>query len=157
MNKTSSNPGALRTLLLLHKSMLVGQLIFATVAFYLVYSNQFATSLKHLDRPLQLIAIAFSAAAVYGGNFLFKKKLAEARTAITGAKEKMAIYRQACIIQWAMIEGASLFSIICFLLTRNYAFLVLAAVLMLLFAMMAPSKLKITIQLQISEAEIEAL
>ena len=90
-------------------------------------------------------------------HFLFKKKLAEARAAITGAKEKMAIYRQACIIKWAMIEGASLFSIICFLLTRNYAFLVLAAVLILLFAMMAPSKLKIIIQLQISEAEIETL
>ena len=157
MDTTPSKPETLKTLLLLHKSMLVGQLFFAMVAFYLVYSNQFTTSLSYLDRVLQLIAIAFSAAAVYGGNLLFKKKLAEAKAVITGAKEKMAIYRQACIIQLAMLEGAGLFSIICFLLTRNYAFLVMAAVLMALFAMMAPSKLKITIQLQITEAEIETL
>jgi hypothetical protein len=47
--------------------------------------------------------------------------------------------------------------IICFLLTGNYAFLTLAAVLILLFAMMAPSRVKIVFHLQLSETEIAEL
>jgi hypothetical protein len=105
---------------------------------------------------LQVVAIILSAGGFYFGTVLFKKKLLQVRELLT-VKEKMVLYRAACILQWAMIEGPCLFVIISFLLTGNYAFLALAVVLMLLFTMMAPSKLKIAFQLQLSEQEIAEL
>ena len=73
------------------------------------------------------------------------------------AKEKFALYRTACLIQWALLEGPSIFCTICFFLTGNYAFLGLVLVILFVFVMTTPSKLKMQQQLQISEAELEDL
>ena len=75
----------------------------------------------------------------------------------TNTKEKFLLYRAASILQWALLEGPSLFCILCFFLTGNYAFLALAIAIMFLFILMAPSKNKIVTQLQISESEIDEL
>lgn len=158
MATTPSNTGIFKTLLIMHKAMLTGQLVFAAVAFYLVYSNLFPfQNLKNLDRVLQVVALVCSAGGFYVGQLLFKKGLIAAKTIQANSKVKLLRYRQACILQWALIEGPCLFAIICFLLTHNYAFLALAALLIFLFTMMAPSKLKIALQLQISEEEVNEL
>ena len=72
-------------------------------------------------------------------------------------KEKFDRYRRACIVQWALLEGPSIFCIICFFVTGNYAFPALVLVILFLFVMTAPSKLKIVLQLQISESELDDL
>jgi hypothetical protein len=156
MDTPAAKPGELKALLIVHRALLMGLLLFSIVAFYLVYSKTFTDGFQELDKILQVVAIILSAGGFYFGTVLFKKKLLQARELPT-AKEKMALYRAACILQWAMIEGPCLFVIISFLLTGNYAFLALAVVLMLLFTMMAPSKLKIAFQLQLSEQEIAEL
>ncbi len=74
-----------------------------------------------------------------------------------GVKEKFEQYRAASILQWALIEGPALFSIVGFFLTGNYAFLALLLAIIFLFAMTAPSKLKIQLQLQLNEADLEEL
>ena len=158
MATTSSGAGTLKTLLIMHKAMLAGQLIFAAVAFYLVYSKSFPfQNLQELDRILQVVALVCSVGGFYTGLLLFKKRLIAAREIQPDSKGKLAVYRQACILQWSLIEGPCLFVIICFLLTHNYAFLALAGVLILIFTMMAPSKMKIAFQLQISEEEVNEL
>jgi Ni,Fe-hydrogenase I cytochrome b subunit len=156
MDTPAAKPGELKALLIIHRALLTGLLLFSIVAFYLVYSKTFADGFQELDKILQVIAIVLSAGGFYIGTVLFKKKLAEAKELQTGMP-KFAHYRAACILQWALIEGPCLFVIVSFLLTGNYAFLALAVVLMLLFTMMAPSKLKIAFQLQLSEQEIAEL
>lgn len=147
----------LRSLLKIHKAMLIGQLLFAGIAFYLVYSKTFTNEFQYLNQILQVIALVFSAAGFYIGSLLFKKKLLQARETLTDIKDKWTLYRAACMIQWALLEAPCIFVIICFLLTGNYAFLALAVSLIVLFAMMAPTKLKIVFQLQMSETEIAEL
>lgn len=149
--------GGLNALLIIHKAMLIGQLLFAVIAFYLVYSNSFTNEFQNLNQILQVIALVFSAAGFYVGSLLFKKKLLQARETLTGTKDKWALYRTACMLQWAMLEAPCIFVTISFLLTGNYAFLALAVTLIILFAMMAPTKFKIVFQLQMSEAEIADL
>jgi len=157
MDKPVPQPGGLKALLIIHKALLIGQLLFAAIAFYLVYSKSFTDQFQHLNQILQVIALVFSAAGFYVGSLLFKKKLLQARETLTGLKDKWALYRTACMLQWSMLEAPCIFVIICFLLTGNYAFLALAVALIFLFAMMAPTKLKIVFQLQVSEAEIAEL
>ncbi len=158
MTPTTSNPGTLRALLILHKIMLAGQLIFLMVAFFLGYKN--LLPFQHsdaLNRILQVLAIIFSVGGFYAGALLFKKRLLADKEMLSDPKEKLLRYRQACIIQWSLIEGPCIFAIVSFLLTGNYAFMALAVVLIMAFAMMAPSKMKIAFQLQISEEEAEEL
>jgi uncharacterized membrane protein YbhN (UPF0104 family) len=147
----------LKVLNTIHKAMLTGQVLFAAVGFYLVYSNTLEPPAKELEKILQVVALTVTAACVYAGITLFKKRLQQIREMQTGAKEKFEKYRSACILQWALTEAPVLLCIICLFLTGNYAFLALAAVLIILFAMMAPSKIKIILHLQIGEQEVDDL
>ena len=147
--------GTLKKLQVLHRAMLFGQILFMAVAFFLAYSNNFPPSFSHLDKILQVIGVTISFAGFFIGSSVFKKKLQLARDSSAGIKTKAAAYRSAGIIQWALLEVPSLFCVICFLLTGNYAFIALAAALLFWFALQAPSKIKIMMLLRISENEME--
>ncbi len=153
MSEQSGN--TLRGLQIIHKAMLLGQLAFAAVAFFLKYSGSFPSGYNELDKTLQVVALVLSIGGFFTGASLFKRKLQGAMTAFPDVKTKAAVYRNACIVQWAFLEGPSLFCIVCFLLVGNYAFLALSAALMLVFALTAPVKLKIMLQLQLSEEEMD--
>lgn len=145
----------LKALQIIHKALLFGQIIFASIVLFLKYTDDLPPDLKKLDQALQVIAILLSVGGFFIGSSIFKRKIQQVMDTFPDIKAKAKAYRSACILQWALLEGPSLFCIICFFLVGNYAFLALAAVLMLLFALLAPVKLKIMLQLKISEAEME--
>jgi hypothetical protein len=148
---------ALNTLNTIHKALMAGQILFASVCTYLIYSKKVLPAAENLDKVLQVVAVVLAAGGTFAGMSFFKKKLLQIRDMQTNAKQKFDRYRLACVVQWALLEGPSLFCIICFFITGNYAFLALMLVLLFLFAMMAPSKTKALLQLQISEAELDEL
>lgn len=148
---------ALKALNIIHKALMMGQVLFAAVCIFLTYTKAIDFSAKELDRTLQVVALIITVGGIFAGISIFKKKLLQLRGMESGAKEKFAQYRAACIIQWALLEGPSLFCIICYFLTGNYAFLALMVVMLLVFAMAAPTKMKVLLQLQISEAELDEL
>lgn len=153
MNTAKQN--TIKALQTLHWAMLLGQIIFAAMAVFLVYTQKFVSSLSHLDQTLQIVALAVSFACFFIGSSLFRKKIQHAREVSVTVGDKAAIYRSASILQWALLEGASLFCIVCFMLVGNYAFLALAGALLLWFTLTAPSKVKIMLLLRLSENEME--
>lgn len=86
METPAANPGTIKALLIMHKAMLSGQLIFGVFAFYLVYTRSFTQSLRSPE-ILQVVAIAVLAAGLYTGHLLFKKKLLPAREMLMSPKE----------------------------------------------------------------------
>jgi hypothetical protein len=148
---------AFKILSILHKGLMMGQILFSAICIYLVYTNTILPAAKELDKTLQVVALIITAGGIYAGMTFFKKKLITIRAMQADAKEKFALYRTACLIQWALLEGPSVFCTICFFLTGNYAFLALVLVILFIFTMTTPSKLKIQLQLQISETELEDL
>lgn len=148
---------ALKALNIIHKALMAGQVLFAAVSAYLIYSQTVLPAAKESDKILQVIALVLTTGGIFAGMSLFKKKLVQIREMQTSAKEKFDQYRLACIIQWALLEGPAIFCIACFFLTGNYAFLAVVAVVLFLFAMAAPAKLKVLLQLQITEAELDEL
>jgi len=151
--------GAFAALKIIHTAMLAGQVLFIAILFFLAFSNKIEAAVPGMDKALQIIAVLLSAAGFLLGSTIFKKKLLAIRDDMnaTGVQEKFAKYRIACIMQWAMIEGPCLFCCICFFLVGNYAFLALAAVLVLLFGMLAPVKIKAALQLGLSVSDMEEL
>lgn len=147
----------LKILIFLHKALLMGQILFSALCVYLVYTKTMLSPAKELEKILQVAALIITTGGVYAGITIFKKKLLQIRGIQASTKEKFALYRSAFIMQWALLEGPSIFCIACFLLTGNYAFLALAIVIMFLFVMTAPSKVKTITQLQISDAELDEL
>ena len=154
---TMQQGSALKALQIIHKAFMAGQILFASVCIYLIYSKLVLPAADELDKILQVVALIVTAGGIFAGMSLFKKKLMQIRETSNGAKEKFNLYRSACFVQWALLEGPSLFCIVCFFLTGNYAFLALMVVVLFLFSMTAPSKIKVLLQLQISEAELDEL
>ena len=139
---------------IIHRGMLFGQVLFAAVAFYLHYSGNFISTLKSNDQLLQVIAVAFSFGGFFIGSSLFNKKMQQLKESSPTLKKKLTAYRSAAIIQWALLEGPVFFSVICFMLVGNYAFLALVVVFILLFAVTTPNKTKMMLLLGLSEEEI---
>lgn len=151
-----TNTGTLRGLQIIHRAMLLGQVIFLAIAMFLKLTDSFPADLHELDKTLQVVAIVLCLGGFFIGSSLFKRKIQQAvDTYPPDITQKAAAYRSASIVQWALLEGPSLFCIVCFLLVGNYAFAALAIALMLLFALTAPVKLKIMLQLRLSEQEME--
>jgi hypothetical protein len=153
-NKIDSND--LKSINILHKAFLIGQLLFIAIAFCLVYFKLFQATEHQLEKPLQFIAVIFSIGGFFAGSRIFKKRLADSKLQYN-VKDKFEIYRGACIIQWALIEGPCLFNIICFMLTGDYTFLYLTGALILTFVKLSPSKIKLVDDLQLSDEEAAEL
>lgn len=146
------------TLTLVHKAMLTGQVIFTAIIFYLVYSKTMLPVLASQEKTLQGIALLSAVIALFAGTKLFKKKLELIKEDIVaGAKEKLVKYRSASLLQWGLVELPCLVCGVCLLLTGNYAFLALAIVIILYFAILMPVKNKIADQLNLSSAELDEL
>ena len=154
MQEQTNNAGILKALQIIHKAMLLGMVLFATIAFFLNYSGNFPPSLQSYDKVLQVIAILLALSGFFIGNALFKKKIFQLRDSQESFENKLPVYRSACLVQWALLEAPALFSIIGFLLTGNYAFLALAGALVLLFVINTPTKIKMAMLLQVPEEEI---
>ncbi|MEP6727447.1 MAG: hypothetical protein ABJC98_16630 [Bacteroidota bacterium] len=147
----------LKSLRIVHLALLAVQCLMLATVLYLVMQKTMPAAEPALDKTLQVAALLVSFGAVFGATGIFKKRLASIPVGANSQAEKANQYRMANIIQWALLEAASLFSSICFLLTGNYAFAALAIALIVYFAMLGPSKLKAMLQLQLSEQEADAL
>ena len=157
MQNKNVKPEELKSLQIVHRALLLGLVLFAAIAFYLNYSGNFIAGLKSYDQPLQVIAITLSFGGFFIGSLLFKKKMQQIKDSSPELRVKLSTYRSAAIMQWALLEGPALFAIICFLLVGNYAFLALAVVFIILFAVTAPNKTKMMLLLQLTEEEINEL
>jgi hypothetical protein len=149
--------GYLQSLRIIHLALLAGQCLFLAVMVFLVVRNILPPVSPSLDKTFQVMALLVSFAAVLGAINIFKKRLSSINAAAENIAEKITQYRAASILKWAMIEGATLFSLICFFLTGNYSFAALAIALIIFFALLIPSKVKIMLQLQLNEQEADAL
>src|SRR5664279_3328790 len=119
----------IKSLQILHTAMLAGMVLFCMVSAVVKLSGKHIDAT--LDKTLQVIVLIVSFGCVRAAFYLFKKRLQSIDTA-SSATDKFSVYRTASIVKWALIEGPVLFAVICFMLTRNYAFIGLAFVLIVL-------------------------
>lgn len=152
------NPSVFSTINVIHRAMLLGQVIFMAIMFYLVYSGEMEPVFPEYEKMLQGIAILFSALALFVGTNLFKKKLVAINENYGGdARTKLTRYRSAAMLQWGLMEAACLICGMGLLLTGNYAFLALASVLIVYFALLTPAKTKVAAQLDLQTSELDEL
>lgn len=149
--------GYISSLRITHLALLAGQCLMLGIVLYLVIEHKMAAAAKSVDKTLQVVAVVVAFAAVFLAITTVNKKLRQINSTDTSLAEKASQYRMISIIQWALLEGASLFSIICFLLTGNYAFAALAVTLIVFFVLLGPSRVKIMLQLQLNDQEVDSL
>lgn len=146
----------LTSLQVMHIAFLVGQLIFMGISFYLQKSGNFGTEATELVPTFKIIVPVFALVAIVGSNFLFNLKI-KATPKTSTLSEKLVSYRMAFISKLAVLEGASFFSIVSYLLTQNVLFLSIATLLVVLFVLQRPTVQKIVEVFQLSNQEKQLL
>lgn len=127
-----------RTISLIHTALMSGIFLFASVVWYM---NGF-TSKMHFNYQEDVFLIVVPILAlfsIFSGIQLFKKRV-ENTYPNQGLQTKLGIYQTALIIQWALLEGAALFSVVAFLLSANFLFMLIAIFLLILLFNAKPSK-----------------
>ncbi|MGN6533327.1 MAG: hypothetical protein ACTHK0_16415 [Ginsengibacter sp.] len=154
-----TNPPEIKALLILHKALLIGQVLFVAIAAIIAYTgkSQNTSSFKSYPNQIILLCIGIGIAGYLGGKLLFNRKLEQINSDLKSLSEKFNDYRSACITRWALTEFATLFAIILFFVTRINILLIIAIALILLFFTTRPSLEKTASDLNISEAEIEQI
>lgn len=151
------NTSPFRSLQLIYRALLWGQILFLAIALIAVATIAKKTASEQLDRQLQVIAVLVSFSAFIIGSRIFKKKLFQARHANISAKHKLVIYRTASIIQWVLMDVATVFCIAGYIVTHNFSFIGLAMLMLVIFGGMNPFKSKVMLQLALSSADVETL
>lgn len=162
MNQQETTPGKLKQMM---RSILI---VFIGIAAGLFLFMLIATVINEVKGPLQpalneyskvlLIAITvISFTCLVAAKMLFNKLLTKAKDSVNSLQEKLNKYTAALILYMAICEGPGLLSVILFLMTGNFAFLVFACVLLGFILAMLPVRKKIAEQLALNWEEEQAL
>lgn len=148
-NENFSLNEAIKINLIIWAALIMGMLFFAAISIFIVTSG--VMNVNQIEQFATLIYIVPSLAiiCVYAGFFVFKQKLTAIREK-TDMITKIAEYRTALIIRWALLEGAAFFSIVVsYLLTGNYILLGIAVVIIIIFILIIPSRVRLETDLEL--------
>ena len=126
-----------------------------TVVVYVLNKELFIFNftISHPDNIfniLSYVAIIFTVVAMNLGTYLFNKRI-ENIDFKSSAKSKFDQYQVAFLIKCALLEAASIFSIVMSLKTYNAYFIVVASFSYIALLLMRPTKEKVYTTLQIED------
>ncbi|WP_417611815.1 hypothetical protein [Owenweeksia hongkongensis] len=137
-----------KALSIIHAVLLVGQLLFMG-ALLLSNDNQETENSGNL---FLFIAPALALGGVLGGIFLERTRINSIKKK-KDLKEKVSSYQTTLIMKFALLEGPSLFALVCYSLTVDYTFLTLSGLLILILLANRPSRDKMIKDLELNREE----
>jgi len=143
-----------RTLQIIHLALIAGLLFFGLLAVFLINSGEFIVELKELKKTFFILVPVFVIGGYLGGRILFKKSM-ETAGKKESLPEKMADYRSALIVKYALLEGPSMLAIIAYLLTGDLSFIIIAAFIIAIFLTLRPNAGRAISDLNLNNYEIE--
>jgi hypothetical protein len=136
---------------ILHGALLMAQVMFGFVAYYLVANGNFGQS-ADLTGIFQVVASVLAVGGIAASMYVSKKLLKGFVQKKTLA-EKLSAYRGPLLIRWALLEMPTMFSLVGYLLTGSYFFLLLAALMVALFVFNRPTPSAACADLELSASD----
>src|SRR5690349_19909198 len=115
-----------KALKIVHTTLLAGVDVFMVIAVVMISLELIVLkTTESLETVFQVMAAIISMGSLLIGYNLFKNQLVASRESSPG-EVKFAMYRGACIMWWAFLEGPGLFATVSYLKTGNMVFIILA-------------------------------
>lgn len=143
---------------ILHVAMVSGVILLAVVAHLLnnAFSEPLFGHMADMSKTFQYIAYAITISGYFGGMYMFKNLVKQARQK-EGLLAKLEAYRSANVMQIALLEGPALVSIVFYMLTNAYVFLLIGGMLILYMLLKLPVVSKISEDLELSNEQRKEL
>lgn len=137
-DSNQSNPKEnFRVNYIIYFALLVGIIMFALFA-YLFPRGQEDVPNENLLNIFTYIVPTLAVFEIFLSRFMYHKFIQQIQSNAT-LFEKISKYRTAKIVSWALLEGAALFSIIAFIITRSFFFYIVLFVIVIAFILSKPS------------------
>jgi len=140
---------------IIHMALIAGQLVFIAIVLFLLSSGAWEVILAEQTNVFLIIVAVSTAGGVYLGNLIYSRQLASIKQ-LTDFKEQLAKLKLIIIMRFALLEGPMFLSILFYLFTGSWFFMVFAVFLILLFLKLKPNKEQIISDLELSD-EIKKL
>ncbi len=123
---------------IIYGALISGQFIFSIISYYLV-ENKLTETDQTIDGIFKILVPVVGIISMFVSRKLYNSKV----SAYKESKElmqKLNFYLNSKIIQWAMLEGAGLLSLVAFLITGNYFYVIIFLLIIGFFILTRPSK-----------------
>ncbi len=118
-------------------ALLSGQLVFLLIAVLLVQSGEISTN-DNLFLILLIVDLMIVFPSLTVGPMFYRNFINKAKSGLS-VEEKFNLYRQGIIIKLALVEAPTIFSIVGYLLTGSFVFLIIAVGVLVLFFFHKPT------------------
>ena len=138
MDEVLTIKNQLKVINYIYYALTSGLILFFIVTIYLM-ENVTESQTKEVDEYFTIIVPLFGLLTMFFSRFMYNKMIStdEQRTEFF---EQIVQYRTAKIISWAIIEGASIFTLVAAILTLNYLYIAVFIFLFGYFLLSRPSK-----------------
>jgi len=137
---------------IIHFGLIAGLLLFSGI----VYFMGMAQNDDSLTETFRFMVPGFAAIAVLMGRFVGGKMLSGVNPQ-SALRDKLAMFRNASIIRWAMVEGAGFFAVVTYFLTGNQIFLIVALACAAYLFTLRPTPARAAVELKLSEGEYQQI
>lgn len=145
-----------RSLLIVFYALIIGQVFFGLISFFLVSTNNLKSEGADLSSVFIFIIPVFALGGFISSNLIYRNRL-KAIDRKSGLMIKLTDYRAALVVRYALLEGPSLFAIVVYLVTGNAIFILLAASIVLYFLTLRPNREKAIRDLDLDAKEEQIL
>lgn len=145
-----------KTMQIIYYALIAGQVSFALIALFLHQMIGLDTGLNELRIIFLYIVPIFIVGGYLSSRILFKNSLKTAKSK-SSLVEKMADYRAALIVRYALLEGPSFLAIVVYLITGDFSFLVMAVFIIVIFFTIKPTRENAVNDLELNPAEEQAI
>ena len=148
-NEKISLDEAVKGNLIIWAALIMGMLFFGAISVFLVTSGVMKVDQMEQFATFIYIVPSLAIVCVFAAFMVFKQKLAAIREK-SDIIAKIAEYRAALIIRWALLEGPAFFGIVSYLLTGNIILLSVAVAIIAIFILLIPSRARLEVDLEIN-------
>uniref|UniRef100_A0A832DHC3 Uncharacterized protein n=1 Tax=Ignavibacterium album TaxID=591197 RepID=A0A832DHC3_9BACT len=143
----------IRSVQIIFLALLAGQIIFLFISVFLVQSGNVKPN-DELFLILFIVDLMIITPAIVVGPMIYRGFIERANSKKL-TEEKFILYRQGVIIKLALVEAPTIFSIVGYLLTGSFIFLILAIGVLILFFFHKPTLEKFAEDFNIPLLELE--
>lgn len=157
--RTTSDPADIKNQMritsTIYYALVSGLLIFFIVVLVLI-QDKYLSAEKDLDNIFTIIVPVFGLMMMFISRMIYNQMLAKFDVNIS-LLQKLANYRTAKIVSWAMIEGACFFALVATMLTSNYLYVAVYIFLFGYFFLMKPSKESLVRDMRLNSEESDLI
>lgn len=149
-SKTLTPKRILFSLSITHSAVTAGILLFILLIF--IMAKDLVLGFPSGNNAFVYLVPVIAMIAYFGSNYYFQKKLAN-MIKRNSLSKKVIHYQQTCMVRYAILDVATVFSAIAFMLSRNVFYLVISLLLLLYLIKLRPTKGKLVEDLVLSKED----